>query len=72
MVLEAKSEKIEPLFAKEQARKYAIAQNAQYIILSNGNVHYFWNLEQGNPERISAFPRFERAFKKRIQELNRR
>jgi type I restriction enzyme R subunit len=56
VVLEAKSEKIEPLFAKEQARKYALAQKAQYIILSNGNVHYLWNLEQGNPERISVFP----------------
>lgn len=56
VVLEAKSEKIEPLFAKEQARKYAIAQKAKYIILSNGNIHYLWNLEQGNPERITAFP----------------
>ena len=59
VVLEAKSEKIEPLFAKEQARKYALAQKVQYVILSNGNVHYFWDLEQGNPERISAFPRLE-------------
>ncbi len=56
VVLEAKSEKIEPLFAKEQARKYALAQKAQYVILSNGNIHYLWNLEQGNPERITAFP----------------
>ena len=56
VVLEAKSEKIEPLFAKEQARKYATVQKAKYIILSNGNVHYLWNLEIGNPERISAFP----------------
>jgi type I restriction enzyme R subunit len=56
VVLEAKSEKIEPLFAKEQARKYAEAQKAKYIILSNGNIHYLWNLEQGNPERITAFP----------------
>jgi len=59
VVLEAKSEKIEPLFAKEQARKYAIAQRAQYVILSNGNVHYMWDLEKGNPERIHAFPRPE-------------
>ncbi len=29
VVLEAKSEKIEPLFAKEQARKYALAQKAE-------------------------------------------
>jgi type I restriction enzyme R subunit len=56
VVVEAKSEKIEPLFAKEQARKYAIAQKVKYVILSNGNVHYLWNLEQGNPERISTFP----------------
>jgi type I restriction enzyme R subunit len=56
VVLEAKSEKIEPLFAKEQARKYAIAQNADYIILSNGNIHYLWNLHLGNPERITSFP----------------
>ena len=56
VVLEAKSEKLDPLFAKEQARKYAIAQKAQYIILSNGNVHYLWNIEHGNPERILAFP----------------
>ena len=47
VVLEAKSEKLEPLFAKEQARKYAIAEKAKYIILSNGNVHYLWNTEQG-------------------------
>jgi type I restriction enzyme R subunit len=56
VVLEAKSEAIEPLFAKEQARKYAAAQKAKFIILSNGNIHYLWNIESGNPERISAFP----------------
>jgi type I restriction enzyme R subunit len=56
VVLEAKSEKIEPLFAKEQARKYAQANGALFIILSNGNIHYLWNLNQGNPERINAFP----------------
>ena len=56
VVLEAKSEKIEPLFAKEQARKYAESQKAKYVILSNGNIHYLWNLEKGNPERILAFP----------------
>ena len=59
VVLEAKKEELEPLFAKEQARKYAIAQKAKYVILSNGNIHYLWNLEQGNPERISAFPKQE-------------
>ena len=56
VVLEAKKEQIEPLYAKEQARAYAQANGAQYIILSNGNIHYLWNLNQGSPERILAFP----------------
>lgn len=56
IVLEAKREKIEPLSAKEQARAYAIAQKAKYVILSNGNIHYLWDIETGNPERIAAFP----------------
>jgi type I restriction enzyme R subunit len=56
VVVEAKSEKLEPLFAKEQARNYAIANKAKFIILSNGIVSYLWDLEKGNPEKISAFP----------------
>jgi type I restriction enzyme R subunit len=56
VVLEAKSENIEPLSAKEQAREYALSKQAKFVILSNGNVHYLWNLEHGNPERINAFP----------------
>jgi type I restriction enzyme R subunit len=58
-VLEAKRESLEPLFAKEQARNYAISQKVNFIILSNGNVHYLWNLNGGNPERIYSFPRLE-------------
>ena len=26
------------------------------MILSNGDVHYFWDLQRGNPEIITAFP----------------
>ena len=55
-VLEAKSEDKDPLVAKEQARNYAISQNARFIILSNGNIHYFWDLERGNPSVISTLP----------------
>lgn len=55
-VLEAKSEDKDPLTGKEQARKYATSQNVRYIILSNGNLHYLWDREQGNPTRISFFP----------------
>ena len=56
IVLEAKSEDKSPLAGKEQARKYAKSQNCRFVILSNGNLHYFWDLERGNPYVITAFP----------------
>jgi type I restriction enzyme R subunit len=52
VVLEAKAESKSPLDGKEQARKYAKSQGCRFIILSNGNLHYFWDLERGNPEVI--------------------
>ena len=55
-VLEAKKESLHPLSAKEQARKYANTVGAQFIILSNGIVHYLWNLKSGNPKPIYIFP----------------
>ena len=59
IVLEAKSEEIDPLVGKEQAREYAKNLYVKYVILSNGNVHYFWNIERGNPQLITAFPSYE-------------
>ena len=56
VVLEAKSEDKNPLVGKEQARKYAKSQNCRFVILSNGNLHYFWDLRQGNPHLITRFP----------------
>ena len=56
VVLEAKSENKSPLTGKEQARKYARSQKCRFIILSNGNLHYFWDLERGNPHTITSFP----------------
>jgi type I restriction enzyme R subunit len=56
VVLEAKSENKNPLVGKEQARKYAKSQNCRFIILSNGNLHYFWDLEHGNPHIVTRFP----------------
>ena len=56
IVLEAKAEDKSPLVGKEQARKYAKSQNCRFVILSNGNLHYFWDLERGNPYLITAFP----------------
>jgi type I restriction enzyme, R subunit len=54
-VLEAKKESSHQLVAKDQARKYANSVNAQYIILSNGIVHYFWDIKKGNPKPIYKF-----------------
>ena len=56
IVLEAKAEHKNPLIGKEQARKYARSLNARFVILSNGNLHYFWDLERGNPYIITSFP----------------
>ena len=56
IVLEAKSESTDPLSAKEQARKYARSLDARFIILSNGNFHHLWDLQQGDPAVISRFP----------------
>ena len=56
ITLEAKSEDKHPLVGKEQARRYARSQNCRFIILSNGNLHYFWDLERGNPYLITTFP----------------
>ena len=56
VVLEAKAEDKSPLIGKEQARKYARSQNCRFVLLSNGNLHYFWDLTQGSPYVISRFP----------------
>lgn len=56
VVLEAKSESKSPLDGKEQARQYANSLNVRFVILSNGNLHYFWDIESGNPYVITTFP----------------
>ena len=32
------------------------AKGFRFVILSNGNLHYFWDLERGNPYVITSFP----------------
>ncbi len=54
-VVEAKKESVDPLSAKEQARAYAESLGVSHIFLSNGLVHYYWNLRQGNPVKVSRF-----------------
>lgn len=70
-VLEAKCEDKHPLVGKEQSRTYAKSLNVRYIILSNGNIHYFWDLETGNPQIITKFPTSESLGTRKKYEPNR-
>ena len=56
LVLEAKAADKNPLVGKEQARRYARSQHCRFVMLSNGNLHYFWDLERGSPHLVTAFP----------------
>ena len=56
VVLEAKASDKNPLVGKEQARRYARSLSCRFVILSNGNLHHFWDLERGNPNTITSFP----------------
>lgn len=48
VVVEAKNEDKDPLVGKEQSRTYAKTIHARFIILTNSNVHYLWDLERVN------------------------
>lgn len=63
IVLEAKAEGLSPLVGKEQARTYARSQNCRFVIMSNGNLHYFWDLTLGNPYVITSFPTPDSVFR---------
>lgn len=54
-LVEAKKTGIDPLDAKDQARKYAESQGVRYIFLTNGERHYYWDLLHGNPLPIRRF-----------------
>lgn len=69
-VLEAKSSDKDPLIWKEQARKYALAKNIRFIILSNGKQHYFWDRISWNPQIISHFPRMEEMIEHKEQVID--
>lgn len=55
-VIEAKKPSINPLSAKEQARRYAESQNIRFVILSNGEIFYLWDMKNGNPQIITQIP----------------
>lgn len=55
-VIEAKSPKKHALVGKEQARGYAKDHHVRFVFLSNGHEAYFWDVIEGNPEMITAWP----------------
>ncbi|MDW2994665.1 MAG: DEAD/DEAH box helicase family protein [Alphaproteobacteria bacterium] len=55
-VIEAKKPSINPLSAKEQARRYAVEHNIRFVILSNGEICYLWDIKSGNPQIITSIP----------------
>lgn len=56
-VLEAKRADKHPLEGKEQARGYAREQGAPFVILSNGEQHFFWDTgKDNNPQAIQSMP----------------
>ena len=56
-LLEAKHAGIPPLSGKEQAREYADSIGVVHVLLSNGNLHYHWATDSGNPVHILALPK---------------
>ena len=55
-VLEAKSQSKDPVIGKKQAEDYAKAKRCRFVILSNGDTHYFWDLNQNAEKIILKFP----------------
>jgi type I restriction enzyme R subunit len=54
-VLEAKRFAVDPYTAKEQAKAYALTLGAPFVILSNGQEHYFWDYADGDARPIMGF-----------------
>ena len=55
-IVEAKSAKHDPLEGKEQVRKYADQWGARFALLSNGDLHYFWDLRADGPTPVVSLP----------------
>lgn len=55
-ILEAKRFAIDPYSAKVQAKAYAQALAVPFVILSNGQEHYFWDYTDGDARPILGIP----------------
>src|SRR5260370_16933139 len=72
-VLEAKRPDLDPYEAKEQARGYAENLRAPFVILSNGNEHWFWNYERADQRdafRIERMPSLQDLERLRLKNLH--
>ena len=55
-VIEAKRFAVDPYSAKDQAREYAQSLGAHFVILSNGEEHYFWDYEDADARPVMGMP----------------
>ena len=55
-LLEAKQAETPALSGKEQAREYADSIGVRHVLLSNGEAHYHWATDLGNPVPILELP----------------
>jgi type I site-specific restriction endonuclease len=55
-VIEAKRFSVDPYSAKDQARAYAESLPVHFVILSNGQDHYFWDYADGDARPILGMP----------------
>lgn len=55
-VVEAKRFSVDPYSAKQQTKDYAIGLGAPFVLLSNGQEHYFWDYAEGDARPILGMP----------------
>lgn len=55
-MVEAKRFSVDPYSAKDQAREYAQSLPVHFVILSNGQDHYFWDYADGDARPILGMP----------------
>ncbi|MEK7242582.1 MAG: type I restriction enzyme HsdR N-terminal domain-containing protein, partial [Thermodesulfobacteriota bacterium] len=55
-VIEAKRFAVDPYSAKDQAREYAQSLGVHFVILSNGEEHYFWDYADGDARPVMGMP----------------
>jgi len=71
-VIEAKRFSVDPYTAKEQAKEYAISLPVPFIILSNGQEHYFWDYADGDARPILGMPSQAELERRKSLKIHRR